>query len=352
MLQVDISIIVPVFNRQDFLFYTINSIINQTYNNWELLLVDDGSTDKSAEIAQNYSLQDKRVKFIERGTLPKGASTCRNIGIQQAKGNYIIFLDSDDLLAPYCLERRLQYIKTKPGLDFWVFPMLLFKEKPDDMRILHNIKTSENDLDRFLQRENVWLMSSPIWNKSSLKKTGGFNENYTSYQDWDLNTRALIMGLKYHFFDNAVPDNFYRQHNGTTISQKRYTHEHNSSNAKMIINTFILLKEHQKENQLRRKSLAGFFTDVLLRFRFEPQPHLLFSEVKTLLNAAIISGLVGATEAKIIYLYYKTHTFKLAYRSKLYRKIVNFIGKTIFLRSFYPYHPSSRLKHSYNGKIA
>lgn len=212
-----ISIIVPVFNREDLLNETISSVVDQTYFNWELILVDDGSTDGSIKIAEEFSRKDARIRLLKRNREPKGAPTCRNIGLENARGQYVIFLDSDDLMAPYCLEQRLNVIRQFPNHDFWVFPMLIFENQIDDTRKLTNYNTEEPDIHRFLRSDIVWTISCPIWKKSSLLKLGGFDESFPNCQDHELHLRALFEGLSYQKFLDEKPDTFYRKHDGEKI---------------------------------------------------------------------------------------------------------------------------------------
>ena len=89
-----ISVIVPVYNSEKHLKKCIDSVFSQTYQNWELVLVDDGSSDTSGEICDYYSWSDKRVKVIHQNNA--GVSAARNTGIETAGGQYIMFIDSDD----------------------------------------------------------------------------------------------------------------------------------------------------------------------------------------------------------------------------------------------------------------
>lgn len=103
-----ISIITPVYNAAKFLDDTINSVLNQTYENFELLLINDCSTDNSVEIIKKY--KDKRIRLINN-KVNSGAATSRNNGIKEAHGKYLCFLDADDLWSEYKLERQLNFIK-------------------------------------------------------------------------------------------------------------------------------------------------------------------------------------------------------------------------------------------------
>lgn len=214
-----ISIIIPNYNRAGMLSHTLQSTINQSYIDWEVLIIDDGSTDGSFEKIKPLIDKEHRIKWINRNLPPKGASTCRNIGLKYAQGKYIIFLDSDDILAPHCLEQRAQIMDNNPELDFAVFPMLIFSKKPGDTNLLWNRQTEEPDLNRFLRLDSVWQTTGPIWRRHSLEKIGGFDESLACWQDIDIHLKALFAGLKYKVFDELQPDSYYRQHSQSSISQ-------------------------------------------------------------------------------------------------------------------------------------
>ena len=93
-----VSIVIPLYNRAELIAETLQSVLMQFYQNWECIVVDDGSTDNSFQVIKSLFEKDNRIKVYERNREPKGASTCRNIGIEKSNGEYIIFLDSDDLL--------------------------------------------------------------------------------------------------------------------------------------------------------------------------------------------------------------------------------------------------------------
>jgi glycosyltransferase involved in cell wall biosynthesis len=325
-------------------------VIEQSNNSWELILVDDGSTDGAEKAAVELAGSDPRISLIVRSAKePKGASSCRNIGAGKAKGDYLLFLDSDDLLAPYAIQQRVDAVKNKPDAHWIAFPMLLFKEDLKDMRILMNVKTAENDLDRFLKRENVW--THPLWKKEFfIKALGGFDPACSSFQDWELNVRALIISDHYDFLSDIKPDYFYRQHENT-ISTKRYSPEYSDSLLQMLIKIFKLLKQSEKMNEERRNALAGFFTDVVLRYRFSDNPSKYVPGLEIRLKEAVNAGLVKLAESHLIYNYFKFHTFKIAYRSALYRKLVDKLYRNNFLRAYYVPHVTNQLKHSYNGEL-
>ena len=107
-----VSIITPMYNSENFIEETILSVLKQSYTNWEMLIIDDGSKDKSIEIVEKYLGRDNRIKLI-KNIINKGASLTRNIGIEKSCGRYIAFLDSDDVWFPIKLEEQIKFMHDK-----------------------------------------------------------------------------------------------------------------------------------------------------------------------------------------------------------------------------------------------
>ena len=128
-----VSIIIPTYNRSDFIGETLDSIIAQTFTNWECLIIDDGSTDYTEELAQFYQQKDKRIKFFGRPDhLPKGANTCRNYGFEVSKGEFINWFDDDDFMLPEFIERKVEHMNHNLDLVICNFIKVdNFLKKPD-----------------------------------------------------------------------------------------------------------------------------------------------------------------------------------------------------------------------------
>ena len=107
-----VSVITPIYNSENFLEEAISSVLNQTYSNWELILVDDASTDGSGKIAQKFYSEDSRITY-EKLPENRGPAVARNRAIELAKGEYIAFLDSDDFWAPDKLEIQVDFMQRK-----------------------------------------------------------------------------------------------------------------------------------------------------------------------------------------------------------------------------------------------
>ena len=184
-----VSIIIPVYNRPLLVAEAIESVLAQSNPNWELIVVDDGSTDHTWEVLESYAAKDERIRVFKRDREPKGAPTCRNIGAGMARGEYLIFFDSDDLLLPHCVEGRLNACKENPGMDFLVFPMA-FRNNRGGL-IEKKIPECESYLDEFLSYRLHWGIMCPIWKKDFFKSKGGFKEGYPRLNDPEIMIRVL-----------------------------------------------------------------------------------------------------------------------------------------------------------------
>ena len=196
MLKPLVSIIIPTFNREKIIGETILSIINQNFSNWECIFIDDRSTDNTIDLIKKYCAKDTRFSFFNRpDEKAKGPSSCRNFGITKAKGDFIIFLDSDDLLASYCLSERIKAFEEFPKNDFLVFQMERFVKKPNNyLPFKLNELSTENCMSSFLQLTSVWQVTSPIYKKEFLLKINGFNEKKR------LNSRQTVLFFLVHGF--------------------------------------------------------------------------------------------------------------------------------------------------------
>ena len=111
-----VSVIIPCFNAGERIRETLNSVLRQTYGNWEAIVVDDGSTEHSVEIVSSFVKEDPRIRLIVMEKNSGGPSAPRNLGIASAKGDLIAFLDSDDIWMPGKLERQLAFMESKNAL--------------------------------------------------------------------------------------------------------------------------------------------------------------------------------------------------------------------------------------------
>jgi glycosyltransferase involved in cell wall biosynthesis len=261
-----ISIITPNFNKGQFVEDCIRSVMSQTMRDWEMLFIDDFSTDGSDELAKSLSVIDGRIIF-KQNQGKKGASSCRNQGLAFAKGEYVMFLDSDDLLTPDCLARRVKAMRANPDLDYAVYPMGIFHKVLGDSDIICNIPTSVEPLRRFLDRDIVWLISGPTWKKTVLEELGGFDDSLHSQQDYDLHVRALIADYSYRYHHDE-PNVFYRQEVHSIPRLQSQNIEHFQFRFEMVLRHAELLLKANKLGEEEKLLLSRYLLDLAQMMRW------------------------------------------------------------------------------------
>ena len=221
----DVSVVIPILNRGTLISQTLTSILHQTLDTWEVIVIDDGSTDNTASVMESWVQADDRIRYASRQTSPSGACACRNLGSALAQGRYVIYLDSDDLLATTSLENRVIHMDANPDLDFAIFSGVLFKDHPYDLKILVNVDSKLNALDRFLSLDAPWQTTGPIWRKSSLDYHHlKWNENLLSWQDVEFHVHALALNLNYKTF--PIQDFYWRVMQNSSIGTDMITSYH------------------------------------------------------------------------------------------------------------------------------
>ena len=204
-----ISIIIPNYNKAKYISKTINSLKSQIFQNWECIIIDDFSNDESIDIINKSTINDNRF-VVFKNDKNRGACYSRNYGLNKAQGDFVMFLDSDDILSSNCLLERKDVFNHNVNFDFLVFPIGSFYKKIGDSKYVWN-NFSGDHLKRFLSHDLPWAICSVLWKKSFLNKMGGFNESLVRLQDVDLHTKALLKkNINYKTFPNRDPDCFYR----------------------------------------------------------------------------------------------------------------------------------------------
>ncbi|MCP9861486.1 glycosyltransferase family 2 protein [Cyanobium sp. Cruz-8H5] len=206
-----VSVIIPLYNREGLVGETLDSLLAQTFPDWEAVVVDDHSTDCSLAVAEGYARRDGRIRVYQRSGAVKGAPACRNEGFRRSTGEYVIFMDSDDLLMPQCLEHRVAFIEARPELDFAVWQTMNFRSVPGDLDTAWNVFTDEDDLDRFLRSDAPWQTMGPIWRREVVEGVGGWLESALCWQDWEFHLRVLAKRQNFERVESF--DNYYRVSN-------------------------------------------------------------------------------------------------------------------------------------------
>jgi len=185
-----VSIIIPCYNQGQFLAEAIQSVLNQDYEQKEIIVVNDGSTDNTKVVAAKFL---HTIKYIEQEN--RGLSSARNAAIRIAKGDYIAFLDSDDVLLPGSIARRVEYLESHPGTDMICSDAVFFDESgPLGLRSkLYNMpKNLENF--RWETVDYNATISSAMVRRSCFDKVGLFEESIRTSEDW-----LMFVKLSLHF---------------------------------------------------------------------------------------------------------------------------------------------------------
>lgn len=215
-MSIIVSIIIPVFNRKNYIQETLNSVFIQTYTDWEIIVVDDESTDGTFDLLTTELKNKHGIIVTKNNSGIKGPAATRNEGLKLATGKYVIFLDSDDLLEPHCLHQRVIEMENHQDIDFAVFPQYVFLNNNRLQKEIFNIYPESGDtyLNMFLRNDNPWTVSCPIWKKSTVTKLSGFDESFFYMEDPDIHTRAIIdSSILYIVYMHKKPDSWYRLQN-------------------------------------------------------------------------------------------------------------------------------------------
>jgi glycosyltransferase involved in cell wall biosynthesis len=236
----------------------LDSVQQQSFADWECIVVDDGSDDATNAAMSERTAADERVRYIQRTSGRSGANACRNLGMQRTRSDLLIFLDSDDVLVPSCLERRVAVMGKNPRIAFAVFDGAVFRDSPGDLGRKFDMQAGD-DLDRFLSLDGPWDTTAPIWRRNFLQGIGGWDEDLMSCQDIDLNIRALSRAPQY--LRITLVDHHIRW----VGSRERISHR-KAFDTGLIVNSTgyprkwrRLLLEGAMLSESRRKLIAGAF---------------------------------------------------------------------------------------------
>jgi glycosyltransferase involved in cell wall biosynthesis len=215
-----VSIITPMYNNQAVIKETIESVFNQTYSNWELILIDDASTDKTTSIVKSMQKMDDRIHLISQHT-NRGAAEARNLGTKKAKGNYIAFLDADDLWEKNKLEKQVKLLDTNiTDVCFGSYEHMDSKGNSLNKKVYALPKLSYNKL---LKANYIGNLTG-IYNSSRIGKI--YTKDLKKRQDWLLWLEALNRS-EYLAIGIEETIAYYRISEGSLSSNKTNLIKHN-----------------------------------------------------------------------------------------------------------------------------
>lgn len=195
-----VTIIIPLYNRSSIIGETIDSILNQTYQHLEILVIDDQSTDNSFEIAKAYEIKSDKIQVIRRNpSEKKGANSCRNIGLSLAKGQYIKWIDSDDLLNEKIVELQIHdIIKSKSDISVCRAKRFIQIRQDQEKEWLNEWGNISNKptVANFCSYQFIWHTCAGLWDINFLKKMEKWDLDLKNSQEWLFHLTALAIGAK------------------------------------------------------------------------------------------------------------------------------------------------------------
>ena len=273
MNNISISIIVPCYNQAQYLDEALQSVLDQTYTNWECIIVNDGSPDDTKQIAQKWVEKDSRFKYIykENG----GLSSARNAGLAVAVGEFIQFLDCDDILEKEKLRFQVEFMYQNPVIDIAVSGYRYFDSGSRILKILgrdnfkHEVFLTryDSDVKEVFKLGNPMVISASLYKRNVFEKVGFFDINLKALEDWDFNFRCALNNLIFEHIGYAKETKtLIRLHNKSMMSdviklnnQVEVFKTHIGQNA-LFIKYFGICNENSFKNKhIPNKSLKNNF---------------------------------------------------------------------------------------------
>ena len=258
-----VSIIIPTFNRAHLIGETLDSVLAQTYTNWECIVVDDGSTDDTEGLLQHYCKKDSRLQFHQRPKdRPKGANACRNYGFELCKGEYVNFFDSDDLMLKEKLKIQVNQLH-RSTFDFVICQTEIYDfEKKKKVGLVNEFLKSENAFEDYILKEIFWLIEAPLWSRKFLELNNlQFDESLQQSQDYDFHIKVLNISTNYEVIN--LPLVLVLKHNAN-LSSLIY-----KDPRKIMSNVIVLNRILTNYNtEISPKALIQIFNSLVLKFKY------------------------------------------------------------------------------------
>ncbi len=215
-----ISVIIPTYNYGRLIGQTLESVSAQTYQNWECVVVDDGSTDDTSEVVNRYAAMDARIKYIKQDNRQQAAA--RNNAIRNSNGEYFQFLDADDLIEPKKFERQIEYLESHPDVDIVYTDVRFFSDENIDERYyllggenkpwMPGVSGRGKEVLMSLVRKDTIPINTPLVRRRVIDKVGLFDEKLSPVEDWDYWVRCAAEGMRFQYKDFEETHALVRYH--------------------------------------------------------------------------------------------------------------------------------------------
>ncbi|MDD5109706.1 MAG: glycosyltransferase [Patescibacteria group bacterium] len=262
-----VSVILPTYNRADFVGRAITSIVGQTYRNLELIIVNDGGTDHTDEIIAQY--RDARIHYVKKSN--GGLASARNFGLQHARGEYIVFCDDDDWFLPEKLMRQVEFMISR---DLLISYTNVWVQSEDGRRTLAFRKPPKYPAAAALTRNLAPVMAFMVQRKC-FAVIGGFDESLPACEDYDFWLRAL---RRYDCVPLNIPLAVYWHHLDNMVSDKQLMSRYMNIVAQKNLDALILARPKEISPSIERRAMRHYrLRDAKREFRDHRYGRALFA---------------------------------------------------------------------------
>jgi glycosyltransferase involved in cell wall biosynthesis len=254
------------FNRAQFIVESLQSIINQTYMLWECLIIDDGGTDNTEQVISEILKRENRIKFLKRpDTYKKGIPGCRNYGIDNANGNYVIFFDDDDIIHPQNLQLCLEAFQ-KEKIDFCVYEKQAFFKTINSISFSKEIidikrPISSQDLDKVIMNKISIASCTVLWKKECFNNER-FDESLLYAEEWECYPRVIGNDKKGLMLNNILY--FNRKHSNSNTGE---FYDNDSIRVASKMKAIRLLIENLYNRNLLSKVILKYLSGLAISYR-------------------------------------------------------------------------------------
>lgn len=256
-----VSVVIPCFGQAHYLHESVHKLAQQTLRDWEAIIVDDGSPDDTAAVAQSLATQDSRVRLIRQAN--GGLSSARNAGLDVCRGRFVQLLDADDYLGHRKLQDQVEFLTAHPHFDLVYGNAWYFRDGNPDLRWRSKAPLKDPgaaDSDWISQRAhnplplieklmnwNLFPVNSPLLRREMVDRVGRFDERLSALEDWEYWIRAAVIGARFAFSPSESSDVFVRYH---TTSMTHDTLRMSRAEYQMSIATL----RYVRDPELRRRT--------------------------------------------------------------------------------------------------
>ncbi|MCG3154499.1 MAG: hypothetical protein DKINENOH_01093 [bacterium] len=259
-----VSIIIPTYNYGHFIAQTLDSVLEQTFQDWECLIVDDGSTDETFQVVKRCLDKDKRFRYHAHQS-NQGLSAARNTGLKESKGKYIQILDADDVLEKRKIEIHATYLENHPEVDIVYGNVRYFRTENTGEKLFGRWRNSGEapwmpetsgkgySVLETLVRRNIMVVNAPLFRKSVFDDVGIFDEELYSRSDWDYWIRCAEKGKYFQYLEMPQTLALVRWHIASMSNEE-------SGQKERILKSELLM---------RAKMMSRFSDSALIRINRE-----------------------------------------------------------------------------------